>query len=425
MEPNPRHPFYSWLTGDQATFSLEARIFHSVCLIMLCGIGLNVPFNYLIGLPSLAAVMALAFLVTALVYYLSRFRGMMVVAVVIFQLGANAALILNYLHNAGLDGPTYAICLLWLFVSIATIPRSQYFVWLPLNVVCVLGLFAWDYSHSGWIAAGYPDRASRFTDFGYTYLVIAAVVIFITLYIRRSYYRQAAQLAAASELKNKLLSILAHDLREPINSIQGFLEVLTAESLGEEQRRELRRELLQRTRNAAELLVNLLSWTRGQLEGRTPKAEKVRLAGLIETVIAQVGPQAADKSVILKAGAAGNACVQADPDLLQLVLRNLLTNAIKFSYPGGIVRVLVQQTPRDCLVKVVDQGVGIPAVQQRSLFTSETNAQSGTEKERGAGLGLFLCREFMQKQGGTIDFTSNEGEGAMFWITLPCCNDAQ
>ena len=109
MESNPRQPFYSWLTGDQQTFSLEARIFHSVCLIMLCGIGLNVPFNYLIGLPNLAAVMALAFLVTALVYYLSRFRGLTIVAVIVFQLGANAALILNYFNNAGLDGPTYAI----------------------------------------------------------------------------------------------------------------------------------------------------------------------------------------------------------------------------------------------------------------------------------------------------------------------------
>ena len=134
-------------------------------------------------------------------------------------------------------------------------------------------------------------------------------------------------------------------------------------------------------------------------------------------------PQAAEKSITLEPGPANNTCVLADPDLLQLVLRNLLTNAIKFSYPGGIVRIVVQHTSLHCLVKVEDQGVGIPAVQQKSLFTAETTAQSGTEKERGAGLGLFLCREFIEKQGGTIDFTSTEGEGATFWISLPCCGE--
>ncbi|NNU33121.1 hypothetical protein HK413_01085 [Mucilaginibacter sp. S1162] len=259
MEINPRRAFFAWLTGDRTIFRLEARIFHSVCLIMLCGIGLNIPFNYLIGLPRLATVMGVAFLITAVVYYLSRFKGLTNFAIVLFQFGANAALILNYYNNAGLNGPTYAIFLLWLFVSIAVIPRRQYLIWLPLNLLAMFGLFARDYYHPGWIVANYPDRATRFTDFGYTYVVIAALIIFVTLYIRRAYHHQAAELAAASELKNKLLSVLAHDLREPLSSIQGFLEVLTAESPDEEELRSIKLELLQRTRNASELLVNLLS----------------------------------------------------------------------------------------------------------------------------------------------------------------------
>lgn len=418
------------LVGAPISFNLEARVFHSVCLLMIAGAGINVAFNLLAGLPQAAWLMLAVFAACSAVYYFSRFRHQTKITMPIFLFGCNVVLGINYYFNSGLDGPTYAICLLFLLITISVAPRRQYLLWVPLNLLVMGALFGADYFYPGWVIFNYQNRGSRFADFTFTYLVIAALIVFVVANIRKAYQQErrlakqrTAELGSANDVKNKLLSIVAHDLKEPLTSIMSFLELLTDKDIDGDQRLELEHELLLRTQNASELLNNVLTWTRGQMEGIQARKIPVQLAEVLKPVIGLMGPLADEKAISLVSSIPVSACVIGDPDMLQLVIRNLLTNAIKYSHPGGNVRLTTMSSYEHCVISVKDDGDGIPLSQQAGLFSLETSPANGTQQEKGAGLGLYLCRDFMERQGGTIAFTTEAGLGTTFMISLPCRND--
>jgi signal transduction histidine kinase len=111
--------------------------------------------------------------------------------------------------------------------------------------------------------------------------------------------------------------------------------------------------------------------------------------------------------------------VVADNDMLQLVIRNIISNAIKFTEPGGEVNVSAELLRNECLISVKDNGRGIPFDQQRDIFTLKARSTFGTSKEKGVGLGLLLCKEFTEQQGGRISFDSTPGRGSTFYIYMP------
>lgn len=414
------------LLGPVRSFTLEDRIFHAVCLIILFAVGLNVPFNWLIGLPGVAILMAAVFFAIALLYVSSRVLHYEKEAKTAFLLAANIVLALNYIYNSGLNGPTYAIFLLVLLITVAVAPRQEYALWLPLNFLTMLVLFVWDFYHPGWLHNSYPDRANRYTDFIYTYAVIGGLTVFVVNAIRRAYLRehlaaerQTTELTAANEVKNKLLSIIAHDLKEPLSSVQNFLELIEDHDLTDNQRIELQKELKRRTQNASELLHNLLSWTKGQMEGFQVNKAKLNLHQLLMPVLKLLEPLAEEKAVVLSAAIPENLYVMADADMLQFVFRNLVVNAIKYSHPAGEIGVRATGKDGDCLLEVSDQGDGIASDQQASLFSLETQPVLGTLAEKGTGLGLYLCYEFMQRQEGMITYTTVPGQGTTFLIKIP------
>lgn len=432
MLPQRLRSLAGHLVGTAENVPLEARVFHAVCLMVLCGIGLNVAFNFLIGLPEVAWLMLGVLMAAATVYYTSRFLNRVSAAMAVFLLACDLILPVNYYYNSGINGPTYAIFLLCLLVTIAVAPRRQYPVWLPLNLAAMLAVFGWDYFHRDWLKENYESRGSRYLDFLYTYIIVGGLIIFIVTYIRKAYHAErslargrAAELAEANEVKNKLLSIIAHDLKEPLTSIQGFLELLGDKDMDAAQRRRLEAELMHRTRNASELLNNVLNWTRGQMDGLRARRVPVNLAGLLLPVIRLLEPLAEEKAINLTSAVSPATCVMGDPDMLQLVLRNLLTNAIKYSHPGGDVRITAESSVYYCVIMVRDNGDGIPPAQQARLFSLDTHSAQGTHAEKGAGLGLYLCREFMERQEGTIAFTTEAGKGTTFSVSLPCCRESE
>jgi two-component system sensor histidine kinase/response regulator len=421
-------PFWEKLIGKKSNVSLEGRIFHSVCIIVLAGIGLNIPFNYFIGIPELAILMTVVFAGVLVIYYLSRFKGKVKGSITVFQIFNYLMLVANFYYNSGIQGPSYIIFLLSLLVTVAIIPRKQYWLWLPMNVGAILSLLFIEYTYPHWIANTYLSRDARFLDFGYTYIIVSSLVLFVTIYIRNAYHNErrlaeqkARDLAASNDTKNKLLSILAHDLKEPLSSIQGFLELLAVYKLDETERHDLEKELLVRTQQTSQMLVNVLSWTKSQMEGVNVKLSSLPLAETLGNTLQVLGGIAAGKGIELQNELTNNICVTGDKDMLQLVVRNLINNAIKFTNPGGLIKVNTQLANNICIISVADNGIGMPAAQQNAIFSLATNPTYGTSQEKGAGLGLVLCREFMELQGGEIWFTSEENKGSTFYMSMPLC----
>lgn len=230
------------------------------------------------------------------------------------------------------------------------------------------------------------------------------------------------QLNQLNNTKDKFFSIIAHDLRGPFNSIIGFSEVLR------DQIREKNYENIEEyagiiqnsSQRTMDLLKNLLDWARLQ----TGKMEMVtvdfNLNEILKETTELLNDSASQKSIQIVNAINQEIMIHTDKSMMSTILRNLISNAIKFSHPGGKITLSTEQRDQKTIFLVTDNGIGISKSDQLRMFKIEENLSTpGTHNEKGTGLGLILCKEFIEKYGGTIWVESKEGVGTTFYFTLP------
>jgi signal transduction histidine kinase len=222
--------------------------------------------------------------------------------------------------------------------------------------------------------------------------------------------------------KDKFFSIIAHDLRSPFTSIIGFSELLADQIIDKEYDNieQYAGFIKQSSKQAMDLLTNLLEWARSQTNKIEYKPEKIDLAHLIEETALMFDQIALPKGITIKRILNHNLEVMADKHMIATVIRNLISNAIKFTSPGGEISVSAQKDQEEIVVKVSDNGVGIPANRIEKVFQIDNNNSTlGTANEEGTGLGLILCKTFVEKSGGWIKVESEEGKGSVFSFSIP------
>ncbi|WP_053404160.1 ATP-binding protein [Persicobacter sp. CCB-QB2] len=230
------------------------------------------------------------------------------------------------------------------------------------------------------------------------------------------------ELEALNHTKDKFFSIISHDVKGPLNSLRSFSNLLMnhTEHMSTEEIKMLATDLDGSLKNLFGLLENLLIWARSQTGALEIKAESFELNSLIEKNIELLYQQAANKNIQLEKEVFGQYQVFADVKCIDTVIRNLTSNALKFTESGGKVKILVQEKQDKVIISVQDNGVGIHKNAQDKLFkVGEKHSTMGTSNEKGTGLGLLLCKEFVEKNEGTIWFESVEGEGTTFSFSLP------
>ncbi len=222
--------------------------------------------------------------------------------------------------------------------------------------------------------------------------------------------------------KDKFFSILAHDLRSPFNSVLGLVELLQA-SLQENNIEELGEHvemIAQAATKATNLLNNLMEWARTQTGRIIFSPIEYDLVDQLDHVVNFYLAIAEQKGIKIVAIKPAIILIMADRDMLATVLRNLISNAIKFTCSGGNITIKAEIENGAAVVKIIDTGVGIPEASLEKLFRIDSKCSTvGTNKEQGTGLGLILCKEFVVKNGGTIGVTSQPGKGSEFWFTIP------
>jgi signal transduction histidine kinase len=222
--------------------------------------------------------------------------------------------------------------------------------------------------------------------------------------------------------KDLFISILAHDLRNPFNSILGLSQLLLddlqkIDLFTVEKYIEVINTTSQKTYN---LLEDLLLWTRSQSGKLEFKPRVIDFVKTFDETIENMRTNALSKKITINFSVNGNITLLADKDMLKVVLRNLISNAIKFTHQEGQINIIAEQTASTLLVTVSDNGVGIVSGRINDLFDiSKIVTTKGTSNEKGTGLGLLLCREFVEKHGGKIWVESIEGKGSDFKFTLP------
>jgi len=226
----------------------------------------------------------------------------------------------------------------------------------------------------------------------------------------------------ALKFKDRVFSIIAHDLKSPVASLVQNTETLNL-NLSNEKRKEILVSFRRLAQSAADLIDNLLYWGLGQGNQLQYKPEICNIGDILATLFSFFNEQASQKSVSLVYQPEEDSTVFCDPELIQIVMRNLISNALKYSNPGGIIRISAFSDPdnQDWMkIRVEDEGIGIPDNKLTTLFTSEEIVSTpGTAKEKGTGLGLRLCHDLIQISNGKIEVKSSVGKGSAFTITLP------
>jgi len=233
---------------------------------------------------------------------------------------------------------------------------------------------------------------------------------------------QNKQLSDTIQLKNRIFSVIAHDLRGPVVNILYMLNLLKEKEY-KEKYDTFANSSIQYAQNVISLLENMLVWGRGQEDKIKFSPEKRDLTDIILTNLSIFKETADKKDIMVNFTQIGSSVAYCDKDLLDIIIRNLLSNAVKYTPRGGRISILLKDKSnngRGILLKICDNGVGIPPLKQRNLFRAgEIESTPGTEDEKGTGLGLKLCHELVRLNNGTITVESKEGEGTCFLITLP------
>ncbi|HEY9005386.1 MAG TPA: tetratricopeptide repeat-containing sensor histidine kinase [Ohtaekwangia sp.] len=222
--------------------------------------------------------------------------------------------------------------------------------------------------------------------------------------------------------KDKFFSIISHDLRGPLNSLTSFSGLLInhTDSLSKEEIKMLAQDLDKSLKNLFALLENLLEWSRSQTGQIEFRSDKFDLATLLEENKELLKAQANNKKITIE-----NTCHQEQPiyahrNSVNTVVRNLISNAIKFTPEGGTITLGIKPQQDHVVVSIADNGVGMSKDIVAKLFRIDTkHTTKGTANEKGTGLGLILCKEFIEKNGGRIWVESEEGKGSVFLFTLP------
>jgi len=410
------------LIGNNACTTLQARIFHEVSVIAMIGLPLALVVNLFIKVPLVNAALSVAWIMIVAMYINSRYFGRLRLSFILFNACTSVMLVFNYFINSGIHGPTLILFLLSLVFTLSVMPTRQYIFWILINVIFVGGLLLVEYYNTDYVKVTYAERSDLFLDIATTYFSVVVCIGAVLSYLINSYQREknnaltaSLALKEANDSKTRLLSILSHDLRSPLNSIASFLEILHEYGLSDEERRFLEKNLLNETKNTQVMLHNLLNWTKSQMDGGTTvNMIRLNLSEVVSTCLLVQQASAEIKAITITVNIDPSTELNADLDMLKLVIRNLINNAIKFTPTGGEIQIYSSYVPGYVRLHIADNGVGIPPERQKELFKLNATSTYGTSNEKGVGLGLILCKEYTEMQKGRISFNSIPGKGTTF-----------
>jgi len=231
-----------------------------------------------------------------------------------------------------------------------------------------------------------------------------------------------ARLAELNATKDKFFSIIAHDLKNPFNTMIGISELLVEnpEIKDTDDYEELMLGMFETAKSGHDLLENLLEWSRSQIGTLQMEPKSFVIEEVIKSAVSFFQETTKAKEIRIYIPTENNYSVYADYNMVNFIIRNMLNNAIKFSYQGSQIEIITSTKENELIICIKDYGIGMDRDMLDKLFKIEHSIQrKGTNNENGTGLGLILCKEFVEKNNGTISVESSKGKGSLFCITLP------
>ncbi|WP_231460269.1 sensor histidine kinase KdpD [Pedobacter sp. Leaf132] len=436
---NGKTNFWSALIGSPTKFSLESRVFHSVSLGLIAATLIYAPYNLFAGL-YVGSISAMFFsLFFSYQYYYSRFRAKPHSSV-LFGLMGLLIFGINYFAIAGIAGSTDIIWPAYLLVLLVISPYRHHLNWLVIYLTWFFVLHTLGYYYPEFIKYPFDTPKGQYLDRMTAFPLPVFVIYIVIRFIRRNYdtertnalqktialessneqiLKQKEELEQRSLEKDNLMSIISHDVRTPLINIQNYLVLLNKNKLRDEQRLLIEQSLETATSHTITMLSNLLNWSKSQMGGSFAQLEAINVLKVLESTIEMARVTALKKEITFENTIPSRLMILADKDMLQIVMRNLVNNAIKFTAIGGMIKINAEIINNECNITVMDNGIGMAASEQSAIFSIKAAPTYGTNNEKGVGLGLVLSKEYTERMGGKIGFESRLNEGSKFSISLP------
>jgi signal transduction histidine kinase len=253
-------------------------------------------------------------------------------------------------------------------------------------------------------------------------LIFPAVALSYFKHIQSDYQReiekQRQALLDMNKDKEKLFSIVAHDIRSPLAILESLLQMFQQGRYPHHEMEEAAAELYKKVAQLRGSLDNVLRWSARSMKGIQTRPQHFLLAPVMSEVIQFFDLIIQQKNITVDLLIPASTALYADRDQVSVILRNLFSNALKFSYPGGRVEIIAGNISERTAIRITDYGMGMSPQQVKTLFTAQQLPGYGTDGERGTGLGLILCQEFVEMNRGYIGVESHPGQGTTFTVTL-------
>ncbi len=408
--------------------SIQKRIYIVASLIALVSAIISISINLFIGLPlvfnTTIVFVAISY---AFFYYFARYKNKYYKSA--FLIVSQIGLVLSWYSGGGLSGPVLPLSIISIIVITAIANDKEQVYYLIFSILTIIGLFLLEQSEFSKYIVQY--RSKFIHDLNITCVLIVSI---ISLYLFSSYIKfsfkkahttvsnQKEELEQLSKAKDKLYSIIGHDLRGPFNGLIELTRLMADETTGlsKEELQTLSAKLSNSAKNTYILLENLLGWSKMNQGLLKFSPQTIPLKVFASINLEAIQDMADQKNITTENSIPDDLLVQADEYMLQTILRNLIINAIKYTNNGGFVKLSAYREKDKAVIVVEDNGIGMDDKIKAKLFNySQTNHRPGTEKEPSSGLGLLLTKEFVDKHNGFIKVESETGKGSRFSFTLP------
>lgn len=432
---------HAWnrLVGSEPEFTIPNIAFNAIAIVTALILLVFIPFNAYLGLGSIVSMLAFLVVILAISYYFSRVKKQYRIPLALYAVLSYGTLIFTFLNNSGSYGPITFLFFLTFQLLIAFTRRQMHPLWFTAHLLIPVCLMGVEHYRPEWVPLTYASRTDRMTDLLSSYIVVLVCVYWITIYLRNNYIRQKRKteeqleeialqnkkiteqnerLEQLNEEKIKLFSVISHDLRAPVATAKGLAELLKDELVEGEEKKLFQQELYNISAHTLDMITNLLAWSSAQMQGVTARPAPVNMVTLVSKLVQTQLANASKKQITIVNNTAFAQPVQADADMMELIVRNILHNAIKFTPAGGSIHI-ADRTIDGCFeLSITDTGIGMTQEQISTLFSARTASTYGTDNEKGTGIGLRLCKEYMDLQGGSISVSSFPGKGSRFALLL-------
>ena len=409
--------------------NLKKLIYKKASLIALIASLIGLSINLSLGLSQFFSL-SIAFISIsyATFYYFARFRNRYFTNA--FVLMSQIGLMLTWYSEGGLSGPVLPLFVIAIIVFTAIAAPKFYMLYLFISVLNIIGLFLLEQSRIGDYVVQYPSKFYHDLDISITLIVSVVSIFYLSRYIKNLFVnkhnvtvQQKNELEQLNRTKDKFFSIIAHDLRGPFNGLIELTKLMSDKSvdLSKSELQDLSARLNESAKNAFNLLENLLDWAKMNQGMIAYKPQKIRLREFVSIHLVAIQDLADRKGIITANNISSSTEVFADSYMLQAIIRNITINAIKFTTKGGFVSISAKTIDQFIVeVAINDNGIGMDEKTLDNLFAIDKQQKRiGTDNEPSSGLGLLLCKEFVEHHQGKIRIESEVGKGSTFCFTLP------